>query len=565
MADPILAQERFVPNNIGPAELAGENNAHFFDGRNMWICNGSNCYIIEFWGPYNDLDNSRNTRWDEHEVDIVTLPEMGPKVMLENSIIAGLFFSPTGNVYFGDDEIPETDTAEFNYAQISHVVDNNNSVILKVKFRSDSNETFSKLIYDKSTYRLIDFELSRFMQIELGRLVLPEQVPDENGVLYTPESEIVRGGDYWWCVGPVVRGQYGDDRQYLYRYTQSVAIGAPLVYHSHVAIPGRKQFDLRALSPAYGKMWVTGFNTSSIHGYDLVTGAFFTSVGINRDVKGIHTENGLLYTLSRNGLVHNVSEALNVTPVGNQSYWDDIIGKKALPKRKWCDLGSVYWRVSKDKMSIEKVDKATNLVTVYKIFDKPNTIIAVTDLGLDSTVFSADDDVVPSSTKTIQISESDSRVTLTSTVQISNIGDNAQVLSIAPTTSTSGYGTTDLVSNLSSSAELPKFGAPIISKSATTDEDGATLVFSESLPKPEFKKKVTSVCASPVMTYEYFDGTTFQTVEVPEHVMVGYFDGTDYKTETFRLPGFYRGIAKKTASGYTAVSIGPLSYKGDNC
>lgn len=463
MADPILAQERFVPEDTVLTADTPDKTATFFDGKNFWVASSESILkVVEFWGPYVDLDNTSNTRWQEPEVDLVTIPLLGPKVRVIKTIQPVLFRGSNGGMYVKVSDVPSTVTYEEVPATISHFKDAGDFVKLYAKLNED-DIGFTKILYSKIDYEPVSVELTRDWLIELGQLVLPEQLPDENGVLYTPESPITRGGDYWWAVGPTVLGQFGDDRQFLYSYTQSVAIGAPLVYHSRVAIPGRKQFEPRSLAAAYGKMWVTGFNTSSIHGYDLVTGAFFTSVGINRDVSGVYSEAGKLYTLSRNGLVHEVSAALNVVPVGGQSYWDDLVEDTALPKRKWCDLGSVYWRVSADQKSIEKVDKATNLVTKYRVFD---------------------DD--------------------------------------------------------------PEDDPP-------ADEE-----FDED-------KKVIFVAGSPVMTYEYFDGTAFQTVEVPEHVMVGCFDGTDYKTETFRLPGFYRGIAKKTASGYTAVSIGPLSYKGDNC
>lgn len=531
MADPILVQEVFTPNQEILSSATEQSAPTCFDGKNFWVASTETTIsVVEFWGPYADLDNERNTRWSEHEVDTLTLPLMGPKLRVLHTLVPTLLVAQDGQIYFSNDDVPSGTSVTTHTGKVSHFKDAGTHVVVFTKL-SNGDDGFTKFFYSKVTYTVTDVVLPQSKRVEFGQLTLPDTVPDENGIHFIPESPIVKGGNFWWCVGPTVLGQFGDDRQFLYRYTRASDI-SPMVYNSRVAIPGRKQFDPRSLAPAYGRMWVSGFNTSSIHGFDLVTGAFFTSVGINRDVSGVHTEDGKLYTLSRNGLVHHVSEALNVTPVGGQDYWDDLVEDAALPKRKWCDLGSVYWRVSEDSKSIEKVDKATGLVTKYRAFDDDVSGVVFNDSGSWVAATIVGEDITPiATTKTTEID--DNKLVITESL-VNPPDVNFTKLSVTQPELKQEDGSVDLVSSMT----LP--------------------------PKQQSTAgKVIFVVASPTMTYQYFDGTAFQTVTVPEHIMIG--NGTTTKTEAYRLPGLYRGTATKTASGYTAISVGPLSYKGDNC
>lgn len=408
-----LVREAFTATSTA----SGEAGPTFFDGKNAWFSfiDGatSKVKVIEFWGPYVDLDNATNLRWQEPEVDMITLATLGPKCRVVK-------------------------TLSFSF-ELSYFVDE----VYRVAVVRASDGKVGAYV-DKATYSVVT-------NTPPTDPIFPGTFIDENGKTYAPESNVLRTTHFWYAVGPAPLTMYGDDRQKLYRYNLDGT------YDGFSIIPGRKQFNSRVLCEHRDYVWVTGFNTSGVHLFDELTGVFFTSVTVNRDVSDVFVRDGVLYTYSRGKLVSSISEALSVTHVGGEALYGRLKDPRTDKYRKYQDAGSYWWR---------------------------------TGILSDMTQDEDDEDV------------------------------------------------------------------PTINKVRKSD----LLTYTYKLPDP-----VDAVCGMPPITYQHWDGDEFVTVTVPEHVIVAQIAGGLCTFSAYRLPGLYRGEVSKEMSGYASVSLGPLSYKGDNC
>jgi hypothetical protein len=400
-----------------------------FDGKNFIIPvkkknTGSHVdelIVVEFWGAYQDRNNELDVRWKEDEVDLLTIAGEGPRFRIIKRI----------PLRFVNENI-----------QVFYLENKNNEIWVHA---IATNPTY--FVLSKATYEFT----GKFSTPLPGNDLPIVSLPDENGVLFMPESKIYAFGGFRWAVGLAPLKQFGEDRQKLYRYTMS---GSAYVYAGFTYIPGRKQFNPREMAFQWGKVWVTGFNTSSIHGFDVTNGAFFTSVSVNRDVSKITAKNNKLYTLSRGDLCHEISEALNVAPVGDKVFYDALNAVHVLPQQYWEDVGAAWWRpfrLSNAEFFLENIRKSDYLIQRWRT-----------------------------------------------------------------------------------------------------------------------EKECHLVAYNPPMVYEYFDGSNFNTVNVYEYVLVGervseQTDSFTVNLKAYRLRDFYRGTSELNHSGYAAISLGPLSYKGDNC
>lgn len=311
------------------------NSPTHFDGRNVWFTSTTSgvhrIYVVEFWGPYLNLDNTENLRWAEPTVDNLTIGSMGPKLVLVATIMINKIVKQFVRFESG---IVTVICSDGNWIRIN-----------------------------ESTYSIIDTVLAPIPNyLAPGTWAGP--FLDENGSTYTSNSKWVltettsrnylETPNHYFVVRTHPTQQYGSvDLQKIYRYNKST--GAYLGF----GYLGSKQTEVRYLAYNAGKVYVSAFNRLGVNVYDDVTGGQLAFINVNRDVEEMFEYGGDIYVSSRNGLFSRISKDGTVTDIGNQGVRDYYIAKLGSPMAP-----EVWYNITLDELN--KYDAGATSWFVYE-------------------------------------------------------------------------------------------------------------------------------------------------------------------------------------------------------
>lgn len=216
--------------------------APVWDGRYIWTTTtGGEAVAFDFWGPYRDRSNTEFTRWTgDYYYDTNRSDSLGPKLVEAARFQIGI--TPISLFYYNG----------WLYAW-------NNSKI--VKWRSSAGLTTDVITV-----------------IESGA---------------GGNSDMVASGDRLFFVSAAPSTQALGDNQRL--WSVSISTGA---LTDHGAIPGKKQQRKRHLVICNDVLWISSYNTLQVHKFNAVTGAYITSLTVNRDVEQLFRIESDVYVIS---------------------------------------------------------------------------------------------------------------------------------------------------------------------------------------------------------------------------------------------------------------------------
>ena len=216
-----------------------------YDGKNLWVMqNDGTAKCVEFWGPYADdadLPNNIYTRnnWPISKTNLRTYQNLGPATR----VIKSFDFGGVGQLAIYNDRL----------------------------YWSDGNK------------------MKRVLLTAATDTVVEDWVELAN----EGNSEIVIVNDRVYYVGVHPTTQNTVDSQKLYwvsTVTGAITEGAIL--------PGRKQTTLRSMVMANDILYISSYNTREVHKFNALTGAYLTSIIINRDVAALYRSENDVYVIS---------------------------------------------------------------------------------------------------------------------------------------------------------------------------------------------------------------------------------------------------------------------------
>jgi hypothetical protein len=208
-----------------------------YDGKNLWVMDSSGtAHVIEFWGPYHDLDNGLFVRWKEEEVDKLTFAGVGPKCR----VLRTVNFGTAGPICYYNNYV---------YVVGSNLIKKCHTAgTVATTFATDLSISSNLAFYDNKAFFVGDCPVTQFVL----------------------------------------------DKQVLYSIDLTTAVVTTVGY-----IPGRKQIETRYLVIVNDMLYVSSMNSMSVHKFNPSSGAFITSITINRDVNRLsREENDVIVTSS---------------------------------------------------------------------------------------------------------------------------------------------------------------------------------------------------------------------------------------------------------------------------
>ena len=382
-----------------------------FDGKNVWVATTSGLSCLEFWGPYDDEDvypNTTYTRWKDEEVDLLTYKNVPKKIrVIKTAVQSGI----NSMVYFN------------GFIYISTAVS-----IFKVDITTGTKTLVGNFSVTKSSNLAIHNE----------KIFFVEQLPTTQTI---------------------------QDKQNLWSMNMSNGLTT-----LHGQIPGKKQTASRDLVVANEILYISAMNTREVHKYNANTGAYLTSIVINRDPEKLYrVDNDVLIVSSMRG-----------------------------------------------KTIINEVEYATSMVSQLTQTDTVNHLYGILTAGKymadvgDYVWFVNDSGLLPRTKKI----------------------DNKTFLS---------HGT----------------GPILKTKNADYCIDDTTEGFSLETVSSIQIKDVKNILATPSITYQFYDGSGFQNVNVSRYL----FLIKQNSVVLVKLPGALKWINNLTINQYTAMSTGGLGYK----
>lgn len=310
------------------------NSPTIFDGKNAWFTaltpgGVHKIIIVEFWGPYTDLDNTQFQRWAEPATDEVTLEQMGPKLrvvtVIEINKVVKQFLRNSSNIITA----VCTDNTWVEYTTIGYSV-----------VASYSNPKPSITIPPLFSGPFTNLQGVAFTPA--SKVVLSSSVT--RNYLQTPNS--------YWAVEPSSTLQT-QGSQRIFRY--SLTTGARL--SGGTLISGRRQFNDVYIAYANGKVYIGRYNEGRVAIRNETNSLSLGFINVNRDVEELFSYAGDIYVTSRDGVFSRINQDDTVTHLGasaNRDYYLDLLS--TVPDTEYYgieqdaigkyDAGSTIWDIT---------------------------------------------------------------------------------------------------------------------------------------------------------------------------------------------------------------------------
>lgn len=250
-----------------------EGLAPAYDGRHLWVAQADGSIIaIDFWGPYSDVDNdAASARYLAEEHDYVHATSQGPAVRVKATFETGVTEILAIGYYL--------DTIYVLGRSATHLV------LCKASTTNVSPSEANTFGPDESEELgvLEDLNANSEIAITNGYLFFVTDAPEEQTLL--------EGNQY------LVRVDLSD-----YSMTQT-------------AIESTKQLEKRFLAVANDALYVSSFNTLSVKKFNATTGAYISSVAVNRDVERVISDGNDVYVVSSRKGVTSLGPASMVSKI----------------------------------------------------------------------------------------------------------------------------------------------------------------------------------------------------------------------------------------------------------
>lgn len=445
----------FYPSNL---EVA-------YDGKNLWYVNEqrNGLVILDFWGPYNDINNGLYIRHLAQEDDEIRVGSRGPDV----NVLAYVQFqtqSAIQSITYMNDSVYVLHEQNGGEIQISRVFTDLRQVGTSTKFapRTVSNDGLVPII-----------TVPVFCRVACSPLNEPVK-SDIAGV----------NGRIFFVDGTPTTQELEDGQELCSIQVSSVSGSAPLVSPTRTTVPGRKQRVKRNMAVANDSLYITAFNELNIYKFGS-DGSSLSTITVNRDVQNIFTVDNELWVISSNKseLIFGTGEdakdvsAYMISKINAADVMTHVVGfpspgTAVLENMHFGHDGSNLWIMGLDG-NFAKI-KTSNL-----------------------TAFLSDKNVAEGDDFNFEAMQ---------TVYIGGLSNGSYV------------DTVDISSDL------------------------------------------INLWVSPQQTYQWYDGDTFVTVNVPRHLFL-FKKGESIMMQ--RLPGALKYHSEFKTNQYVALSSGPRRYKAD--
>lgn len=311
-----------------------------------------------------------------------------------------------------------------------------------------------------------------------------------------PVSQLLGANGRLYFVEPLLETQISPDAQSLcWVNIADIVAGNPLLLSGSTVIPGRKQKALRTLTLANDHIFVSAFNELSVYKFDLL-GAFVSSIQVNRDIEDVSEFNNEVWVVSS-------------------------------------DKSPLIFGDGEDEREVSSymVSKISVLDAVTHVVGIPNTSSAVKpEVSLAIT----NDDIwaISKNKSFARIKRSNLRAILSDTLVAEGSDYNFE-------SSHKAYlGGLSLNSN----RYVSNVTIGLKATSTSTNQNG-----------------LNTLLITPQSTYQWFNGTTFDTIVVPQYLIMM----CDDKIIVQRLSSAIKWLTTYSLNNYAALSTGPRRYKAD--
>lgn len=276
-----------------------------FDGKNVWVATTTGLSCIEFWGPYDDEDvypNSTYTRWKDEEVDLLTYKNIPQKIRVIKTVV-----------------LPD----------------------------------ITSILYHNG--RLIISTLTRIRGLSCTTGVLSAGVPWPVGVVKNSNLAIHNNSIYF--VEQLPTTQSINDSQNLWSVNNVTGVFAVVSQ-----IPGKKQSAPRDLVIANEILYISSMNTREVHKFNANTGAYLTSIVINRDPEKLYrVDNDVMIISSMRGksIINEVEYATSMVSKLTQTDTVDHLYGILTAGKFMADVGDYVWFVN-DSGLLQRTKKIDN-------------------------------------------------------------------------------------------------------------------------------------------------------------------------------------------------------------
>ena len=479
---------------------ASNNNCDLspvYDGKNLWVLQqDGSVQVVEFWGPYADLPNdSSNIRYQAAEVDYLNLGAIGPASRVIKTRHTGLF-NINGFCYYEN----------YVYAMGA----GGQIVRAPVDFSSDFTAFFTTI--PNNSDMVIANRNIYFVNVCPTTQTLPDyQTLNWVNIDSLPASGSVTG-------------------------TTSIA--------------SKKQTSKRYLALSSNFIYVSSFNTMSVIKFNALTGAYVSTITVNRDVSRLFRFDNDIYVISSvkgtstigaksfpTSMVSKIDQTDTVTTMYGIIH--NITGDSTQPVHIANDTNYVW--MNNDSGGIQRTTKS-NLATILT----DNTIIGGGDYNISNQSLG------------VSVSGNTASVTQISVQEIDNVATTDSLTVDFTTPSSLAHkpasnlsvtrGTTTLALGTDYTADLYNGKITFISTSQLNQGDAvsASYVYAGTPVTPG------CVWISPPTTYTWFDGTNWNPISVPSYLFIM----SNTQLISVMLPSAIKWESSLTLNQYTAVSTG---------
>ena len=258
-----------------------------FDGRYLWVPqNDCSVVVLDFWGPYPELDNDEFTRRHLHEdYDYSAAGAQGPAFRKVGTLIPT---PPSGLTAAAPEAI------KYYNGAIYYLLRNTNG---------------SHFIAKTAVTKVNPGVVSVFSSDSVVR----------RGTSFGFTDIAYSNGRVYWVSSPPT-SQTGTDSQLLWYAPANSSLNSEAAYQT---LPLRKQFEKRYLAVANDCLYISAFNEMSVLKFNAVTGTYIGEIPVNRDIERLFAVGNDVYVVSSLKAESDLGEELGSFPTSMVSKIDD--------------------------------------------------------------------------------------------------------------------------------------------------------------------------------------------------------------------------------------------------